>query len=138
MFGGSLANPIMVLAKLLASCVDANGRVAASFTRLHWDEQEVVACAAKVAAELGIRPPLLYRWARLERLPKTDQNAAKAPRSMEQLEADHQPRDWPDDAHSSNTWGVLPPRSYFRFDEAAIESERESLEMQGIPLEVPA
>ena len=24
--------------------------------------------AAKVAAELGIRPPLLYRWARLERL----------------------------------------------------------------------
>ena len=23
--------------------------------------------AAKVAAELGIRPPLLYRWARLER-----------------------------------------------------------------------
>ena len=35
---------------------------------------------------------------------------------MEQLEADHQPRDWPDDAHSSNTWGILPPRSYFRFD----------------------
>ena len=26
--------------------------------------------AAKVAAELGIRPSLLYRWARLERLPE--------------------------------------------------------------------
>ncbi len=25
--------------------------------------------AAKVAAELGIRPPLLYRWARTERAP---------------------------------------------------------------------
>jgi protein SCO1/2 len=31
--------------------VDAKGRVAASFTRLLWDEQEVVACAAKVGAE---------------------------------------------------------------------------------------
>ncbi len=30
--------------------------------------------AAKVAAELGIRPPLLYRWARLERLPETEQS----------------------------------------------------------------
>ena len=28
-----------------------------------------------------------------------------------------QPRDWPDDPHSSNIWGILPPRSYFRFDE---------------------
>ena len=53
---------------------------------------------------------------------------------MEQLEADHQPREWPDDRHSSNTWGPLPPRSYFRFDPAAIESERESLEMLGHPL----
>ena len=53
---------------------------------------------------------------------------------MEQLEADHQPREWPDDRHSSNTWGPLPPRSYFRFDHAAIESERESLEMLGHPL----
>jgi transposase-like protein len=26
--------------------------------------------AAKVVAELGIRPPLLYRWARLEREPE--------------------------------------------------------------------
>ncbi len=32
--------------------------------------------AAKVAAELGIRPPLLYRWARTEREP----NAPKAER----------------------------------------------------------
>jgi catechol 2,3-dioxygenase-like lactoylglutathione lyase family enzyme len=53
---------------------------------------------------------------------------------MEQLAADHEPREWPDDRFSSNTWGPLPPRSYFRFDTAAVESERESLEMQGIPL----
>jgi catechol 2,3-dioxygenase-like lactoylglutathione lyase family enzyme len=54
---------------------------------------------------------------------------------MEQLQADHEPRVYPDDRFSSNTWGPLPPRSYFRFDEAAIESERESLEMRGIRLE---
>jgi catechol 2,3-dioxygenase-like lactoylglutathione lyase family enzyme len=53
---------------------------------------------------------------------------------MEQLAADHEPRVWPDDRHSSNTWGPLPPRSYFRFDEAAVASERDSLEMQGVPL----
>lgn len=53
---------------------------------------------------------------------------------MEQLQADHEPRRWPDDRYSSNTWGPLPPRSYFRFDPAAIESERESLEMLGTPL----
>jgi catechol 2,3-dioxygenase-like lactoylglutathione lyase family enzyme len=53
---------------------------------------------------------------------------------MEQLQPDHQPRRWPDDRFSSNTWGPLPPRSYFRFDKAAIESERESLEMLGVPL----
>jgi catechol-2,3-dioxygenase len=56
---------------------------------------------------------------------------------MEQLADDHVPRVWPDDRYSSNTWGPLPPRSYFRFDRAAIESERESLEMQGIPLQEP-
>jgi hypothetical protein len=50
---------------------------------------------------------------------------------MEQLEAEHEPRRWPDDRFSSNTWGQLPPRSYFRFDEAAVASERESLEMLG-------
>lgn len=53
---------------------------------------------------------------------------------MELLAPDHEPRVWPDDRYSSNTWGPLPPRSYFRFDDAAIESERESLEMQGVPL----
>jgi catechol 2,3-dioxygenase-like lactoylglutathione lyase family enzyme len=53
---------------------------------------------------------------------------------MEQLQADHQPRRWSDDRFSSNTWGPLPPRSYFRFDERAIESERDSLEMLGVPL----
>ncbi|MCW3063893.1 MAG: Glyoxalase/bleomycin resistance protein/dioxygenase [Solirubrobacterales bacterium] len=56
---------------------------------------------------------------------------------MEQLAADHEPREWPDDRYSSNTWGPLPPRSYFRFDERAVASERESLEMQGVPLEDP-
>lgn len=56
---------------------------------------------------------------------------------MEQLAPDHEPRRWPDDRSSSNTWGPLPPRSYFRFDAAAVESERESLEMRGIPLLEP-
>lgn len=53
---------------------------------------------------------------------------------MERVEADHEPRAWPDDRYSSNTWGPLPPRSYFRFDDAAVASERESLEMTGEPL----
>jgi catechol 2,3-dioxygenase-like lactoylglutathione lyase family enzyme len=53
---------------------------------------------------------------------------------MEQIEPDHEPRDWPDDAHSSNTWGTLPPRSYFRFDAAAVQAEREGLEALGHPL----
>jgi catechol 2,3-dioxygenase-like lactoylglutathione lyase family enzyme len=48
---------------------------------------------------------------------------------MEQLEPDHEPRRWPDDRFSSNTWGPLPPRSYFRFDAEAIAAERESSEM---------
>ena len=45
--------------------------------------------AAKVAAELGIRPPLLYRWARLERLPERDKSGRKPRRSLEQLEAEN-------------------------------------------------
>jgi catechol-2,3-dioxygenase len=53
---------------------------------------------------------------------------------MERLDSDHEPRHWPDDRFSSNTWGPLPPRSYFRFDAAAVESERESLEALGVPL----
>ena len=43
---------------------------------------------------------------------------------MEQLADDHVPRTYPDDRYSSNTWGPLPPRSYFRFDPVAIEFER--------------
>ena len=46
---------------------------------------------------------------------------------MEQLQEGHVPRDWPDDRFSSNTWGPLPPRSYFRFDPTAVEWERDSL-----------
>ncbi len=46
--------------------------------------------ASKVAAELGIRPPLLYRWARAERPPANASMAAgqKRLRSVEQLEAE--------------------------------------------------
>ncbi len=43
--------------------------------------------AAKVATELGIRPPLLYRWARAER-GAGDTGAHKPTRSVEQLEAE--------------------------------------------------
>jgi catechol-2,3-dioxygenase len=43
---------------------------------------------------------------------------------LEQLVEDHEIRHFPDDPHSSNTWGILPPRTYFRFDQAAIEAER--------------
>jgi transposase len=47
--------------------------------------------AAKVAAELGIRPPLLYRWARLERLPQPVPSAAAKPRrGVEELERENQ------------------------------------------------
>ena len=56
---------------------------------------------------------------------------------MELLAPDHEPRVYPDDRYSSNTWGPLPPRSYFRFDPVAIESERESWETRGRPLPPP-
>lgn len=56
---------------------------------------------------------------------------------MEQLQDDHVPRVYPDDRYSSNTWGPLPPRSYFRFDPVAIEYERESLETRGHILPPP-
>jgi len=46
---------------------------------------------------------------------------------MELLPDDHEPRAWPDDVHSSNAWGTLPPRTYFRFDEEAIRIERDQL-----------
>ena len=44
--------------------------------------------ASKVAAELGIRPPLLYRWARTERLPATSPPGQKRERNVEALEAE--------------------------------------------------
>jgi transposase len=44
--------------------------------------------AAKVAAELGIRPPLLYRWARTERKPNEPKAGRKPGRSLEELEAE--------------------------------------------------
>jgi transposase len=45
--------------------------------------------AAKVAAELGIRAPLLYRWAHLEREAKaTNKGEPKTGRSVVQLEAE--------------------------------------------------
>ena len=45
--------------------------------------------AAKVAAELGIRAPLLYRWARAERGPIETEPGRKPTRSVEQLEAEN-------------------------------------------------
>jgi len=44
--------------------------------------------AAKVAAELGIRPPLLYRWAHAERVPKAPKTERTPKRSLEELEAE--------------------------------------------------
>src|SRR6266576_5969300 len=45
--------------------------------------------AAKVAAELGIRPPLLYRWAHAEREPNVPKAERKPRRSLEELEAEN-------------------------------------------------
>lgn len=45
---------------------------------------------------------------------------------MQVLTADHIPTTHPDDAYSSNTWGILPPRSYFKFDEESVALERAS------------
>jgi transposase len=45
--------------------------------------------AAKVAAELGIRPPLLYRWAHAERVPKAQKTGRTPKRSLEELEAEN-------------------------------------------------
>lgn len=53
---------------------------------------------------------------------------------LEQLRRDHVPRRWEDNPHSSNTWGTLPPRTYFRFDADAIESERLQLQALGRPV----
>lgn len=53
---------------------------------------------------------------------------------IEQLPTDHATRHFPDDPHSSNTWGILPPRTYFRFDAAAIEAEQEQAYAYGKPI----
>jgi transposase-like protein len=44
--------------------------------------------AAKMAAELGIRAPLLYRWAQLEREFKSSRSQLKPGRSVAELEAE--------------------------------------------------
>jgi catechol 2,3-dioxygenase-like lactoylglutathione lyase family enzyme len=54
---------------------------------------------------------------------------------MEQLGPDHRPRDWEDTPHSSNVWGTLPPRTYFRFDAEAVELERGQLQALGQALD---
>jgi catechol 2,3-dioxygenase-like lactoylglutathione lyase family enzyme len=53
---------------------------------------------------------------------------------MEVLDLPHAAREWRDDPRGSNLWGILPPRSYFRFDDTAVESERHQLEALGTPL----
>ena len=53
---------------------------------------------------------------------------------MEVLGPNHQVRHFPDDAFASNTWGQLPPRSYFRFDEEAIRAEWDQSQQLGAPL----
>jgi transposase len=45
--------------------------------------------AAKVATELGIRAPLLYRWAHAEREPNARKAGRKPRRSLEELEAEN-------------------------------------------------
>jgi transposase len=44
--------------------------------------------AAKVAAELGIRAPLLYRWARPKGQSNSIQKESRSGRSIEELEAE--------------------------------------------------
>jgi transposase len=44
--------------------------------------------AAEVAAELGIRAPLLYRWARPRRQANVSGHESKSGRSVEELEAE--------------------------------------------------
>ncbi len=45
--------------------------------------------AATVASELGIRPPLLYRWAHAERVTEAPKAGRKPKRSLEELEAEN-------------------------------------------------
>ena len=44
---------------------------------------------------------------------------------MQVLDVDHVPVTHEDNPYSSNTWGILPPRSYFQFDEETVKKERE-------------
>ena len=46
---------------------------------------------------------------------------------MQVLDEDHVPVTHEDNAYSSNTWGILPPRSYFHFEPETVEKEREQL-----------
>lgn len=52
---------------------------------------------------------------------------------LERLDEDHEVRHFPDDPHASNAWGILPPRSYFRFDDEAVRSELGQQEALGHP-----
>jgi transposase len=45
--------------------------------------------AAKVAAQLGIRPPLLYRWARLARVSGGQVPTGKSPGNAKELEEEN-------------------------------------------------
>ena len=45
--------------------------------------------AAKVASELGIRPALLYRWARPARVADAGRTGARSTRSIEEVEAEN-------------------------------------------------
>ena len=45
--------------------------------------------AAAVATQLGIRPPLLYRWARLMRVSKSSSPGGRSTRSVEELEREN-------------------------------------------------
>jgi catechol 2,3-dioxygenase-like lactoylglutathione lyase family enzyme len=53
---------------------------------------------------------------------------------MEILSQDHEIRHFVDDPHSSNAWGILPPRTYFRFDQAAVDAEEEQAYAYGKPI----
>lgn len=56
---------------------------------------------------------------------------------LEQLSPDHVVRHFPDDPHSSNTWGILPPRTYFRFDQAALDAEQQQAYAYGRDIPSP-
>lgn len=46
---------------------------------------------------------------------------------MQVLDTDHEPFVHPDDPYASNTWGILPPRTYFMFTPEAIQMERDQV-----------